>query len=141
MPLAKCSFGMIPLSRHSVDRLPRVLHSFTHNVVRASCFEAVSACVEARKLFLDGSLCLAWFWTWSGCMGSIYWRQLSALLTTFLRMWEGCYHTSAYTQGIGVTFKPVIILHLSFRAVSTCLVYLKRPYEEQANSAVEKSAT
>ena len=31
-------------------------------------------------------------------------------------------------QGIGVAFKqPVIILHLSFRAISTCPVCLKRP--------------
>ena len=45
---------------------------------------------------------------------------------------------SAYKQGIGVAFKqPVIILHVSFRAVSTCLVCLERPHEEQAYSAVE----
>ena len=48
------------------------------------------------------------------------------------------YPASAYKQGIGVTFKPVIILHISFRAVSTYLVCLKRPHEEQANSTVEK---
>ena len=50
------------------------------------------------------------------------------------------YPASAYNQGIGVTFKPVIILHtcISFRALSTCLVCLKRPREEQANSTVEK---
>ena len=48
------------------------------------------------------------------------------------------YHASAYKQGIGVTVTPVIILHISFRAVSTCLVCLKRPHEEQANSTVEK---
>ena len=59
MPLSKCSLGMIPLSRHSVDRSPRVLHSSTHNVVRASWFEVLTACVESRKLFLDGSLCWA----------------------------------------------------------------------------------
>ena len=59
VPLAKCSFGMIPLSRHSVDRSPWAFHSSTHNVVRASCFEVVRASVESRKLFLDGSLCLA----------------------------------------------------------------------------------
>ena len=59
-PLAKCSFGMIPLSHHSVDRSPRAFHSSTkYNVVRASCFEVVRASVESRKLFLDGSLCLA----------------------------------------------------------------------------------
>ena len=67
VPLAKCSFGMIPLSRHSVDRSPRAFHSSTHNVVRASCFEVVRASVESRKLFLDGSLCLAGRWPWSGC--------------------------------------------------------------------------
>ena len=39
--LAKCSFGMIPLPRHSVDRSPRAFHSSTHNVVRASCFEVL----------------------------------------------------------------------------------------------------
>ena len=41
VPQAKCSFGMIPLSRHSVDRSPRAFHSSTHNVVRASCFEVL----------------------------------------------------------------------------------------------------
>ena len=81
VPLAKCSFGMIPLSRHSVDRSPRAyhFHSSTHNVVRASCFELLSASVESRKLFLDGSLCLAGHWPWSGCLGSSSWRQRSAL--------------------------------------------------------------
>ena len=60
VPLAKCSFGMIPLSRHSVDRSPRAFHSSIHNVVRASCFEVLSASVESRKL--DGSLC--WMEAW-----------------------------------------------------------------------------
>ena len=48
---------------------------------------------------------------------------------------------SANKQGIGVAFKqPVIILHVSFRAISTCQVCLERPHEEQANSAVEKQS-
>ena len=132
VPLAKCSFGMIPLSRHSVDRSTRAFQSSTHNVVRASCFEVVSASVESRKLFLGGSLCLAGRWPWSGCLGSSSWTQRSAL-------WEGAIPASAYKQGIGVAFKqPVIILHVSFRAISTCPVCLERPHEEQANSAVEK---
>ena len=59
MPLVKCSFGMIPLSRHSVDRSPRAFHSSTHNAVRASCFEVLGASVESRNLFLDGSPCMA----------------------------------------------------------------------------------
>ena len=70
VPLAKCSFGMIPLSRHSVDRSPRAFHSSTHNVVRTSCFEVLSASVESRKLSLGESLCLAGRWPWSGCIGS-----------------------------------------------------------------------
>ena len=37
VPLAKCSFGMIPLSRYLDDRSPRAFHSSTTNVVRASC--------------------------------------------------------------------------------------------------------
>ena len=49
MPVAKCSFGMIHLSRHSVDRSPRALHSSTHNAMRASCFEVLSASVESIK--------------------------------------------------------------------------------------------
>ena len=66
VPLAKCSFGMIPLSRHSVDCSPRAYHSSTRSVVRASCFELLSAFVDSRKLFLDGgSLCLAGRWPWS----------------------------------------------------------------------------
>ena len=109
MPLAKCSFGMISLSRHSVDRSPRAFHSSTYNVVRASCFEVLSASVESIKLFLDGILCLAGRWPWSE------WRQLSDLLATFRRMGGGAIPASAYKQGIGVTFKqPVIILHVSF---------------------------
>ena len=127
VPLAKCSFGMIPLSRHSVDRSPRAFHSSTHNVVRASCFEVLSASVESRKLFLNGSLCLAGRWPWSGCLGSSSWRQRSALAATLRRMWGGAIPTSAYKQGNGVAFKqPVIILHVSFRAMSTCPVCLER---------------
>ena len=101
MPLAKCSFGMIPLSRHSVDRSPRAFHSSTHNVVRTSCFEVVSASVEPIKLFVDGSLCLAGRWPWSGCLVSSSWRQLSALLATFRRMSGGAIPASANKQGIG----------------------------------------
>ena len=141
MPLAKCSFGMIPLSRHSVDRSPRAFHSSTHNVVRASCFEVLSASVESRKLFLDVSLCLAGRCPWSRCLGSSSWRQRSALAATFRRMWGGAIPASAYKQGIGVAFKqPVIILLVSFRAMSTCPVCLERPHEEQAYSVVEKQS-
>ena len=51
------------------------------------------------------------------------------------------YPASAYKQGIGIAFKqPVIILHVSFRAMSTCPVCLERPHEEQAYSAVEKQS-
>ena len=122
VPLAKCSFGMIALSRHSVDRSPRAFHSSTYNVVRASCFEVVSASVESRKLFLDGSLCLAGRWPWSGCLGSSSWRQRSALLATFRRMWGGA-----------------IILHVSFRAISTCPVCLERPHEEHIQLTKSKA--
>ena len=133
---------MIPLSRHSVDRSPRVFHSSTHNVVRLSCFVVLSDYVESRKLFLDGSLCLAGRWPWSGCFGSSSWRQRSALLATFRHIWGGAIPASSYKQGIGVAFKqPVIILvHVSFRTISTCPVCLERPHEEHANSAVEKQS-
>ena len=48
---------------------------------------------------------------------------------------------SAYKQGVGVAFKqPVIIVHVSFRAMSTCPVCLERPHEEQAYSAVKKQS-
>ena len=119
------------LSRHSIDRSPRAFRSSTHNVVRAFCFEVLSASVESRKLFLDVSMCLAGHWPWSGCLGSSSWRQRSALAATFRRMWGGAIPASAYKQGIGVAFKqPVIILHVSFRAMSTCPVCLERPHEE-----------
>ena len=72
VPLAKCSFGMIPLSRHSVDRSPRAFHSSTHNVVRASCFEVLSASVESIKLFLDVSLCSAGRWHLTECAATQY---------------------------------------------------------------------
>ena len=69
----------------------------------------------------------------------IFLEQRSALLATFRRMWGGAFPASVYKQGIGVSFKqPVIILHVSLRAISTCPVCLERPHEEQANSAVEK---
>ena len=74
------------MSRHSVDRSSRMFQSSTHNVARVSCFEVLSAFVESRKLFLDGSLCLAGRWTWSRCMRSTSWKQRSALLATSLRM-------------------------------------------------------
>ena len=109
-----------PLS-YFIDRSPRAFHSTTHNVVRESCFEVLRASVESIKLFLDGSLCLAGRWPWSGCLGPSSWRQRSALLAIFLRMWGGAIPASACKQGIGVAFKqPVIILRVSFRAISTC---------------------
>ena len=58
VPLANSSFGMIPLSRHSVDRSARAFHSSTHNVVPASCCEVLSVFVESRNLYLGGSLWL-----------------------------------------------------------------------------------
>ena len=138
MPMTKWVFGMIPLSRLSFDRSPRALHSSTHNVGRASCFEVVSASVESIKLFVDGSLCLARRWPWSGCLASSSWRQRSALLANCRRMWGGAIPASAYNQGIGLSFKqPVISLHVPFIAISTCPVYLERPHKDQANSPVE----
>ena len=121
------------------DRSPRVFHSSTNNVVRTSCFEVLCVSVESRKLSLAGRLCLAGRWPWCGCLGSSSWRHRSALLATFQRMWGAAIHASAYKQCIGVAFKqPVISLHVSFRAISTCPVCLERPHEEQANSAVKK---
>ena len=56
-------------------------------------------------------------------------------------MWAGAIPASAYKQGIGVAVKlPVIILRVSFRAISTCPVCLEWPHEEQAKSAVEKQS-
>ena len=52
VPLAMCSFRMIPLSRHSVDRSQRAFHSSTHNVVRTTRWKAV----------LGGR------WPWNGCL-------------------------------------------------------------------------
>ena len=47
-------------------------------------------------------------------------------------------HTS---RVLGIAFKqPVIILHVSVRAMSTCPVCLERPHEEQAYSSVEKQS-
>ena len=51
VPLAKCSFGMIPLSRYSVYRSPRAFHPSTHNAVRASCFEVFSALLSQESCF------------------------------------------------------------------------------------------
>ena len=68
------------------------------------------------------------------------WRQLSALLATFRRMSGGAIPASANKQGIGVAFKqPVIMLHVSFRAISTCQVCLERPHEEQAKKSGAKT--
>ena len=51
----------------------------------------------------------------------------------------GAIPASAYRHGIGVAFKqPVIILYVSFGAISTCPVCLEQPHEEKAYSAVEK---
>ncbi len=125
----------------SVDRSPRAFHSSTHNVVRASCFEVLSASVESRKLFLDVSLCLAGRWPWSGCRGSSSWRQRSALAATFRHMCRGAIPTSAYKQGIGVAFKqPVIILHSIIQSDVNMPSMSGTPHEEQAYSAVEKQS-
>ena len=117
VPLAKCSFGMIPLSRHSVDRSPRVLHSSTHNVVRASCFEVLSACVKTRSCFwmevcVSRALAMAWM------CGSNFLEAAICVAGNLSAYVGRGYPASAYKQGIGVSFKPVIILHISFRAVS-----------------------
>ena len=121
VPLAKCSFGIIPLSRHSVDRSPKAFHSSTHNVARSSCFGIVSVYVESIKLFLDGSLYLAGRWPWSGCLVSSSWRQRSALLSTFRRMWGGAIPASAYKQGIGVAFKGALyIIQIICRRYTFC---------------------
>ena len=43
---------------------------------------------------------------------------------------------------LGVAFKqPLIILHVPFRAMSTCPVCLERAHEEQAFSAVETQSS
>ena len=118
-------WDVISQSRHSVDRSPRAFHFSTHNVVRASCFEVVSASVGSIKLFMGRSLCLAGRWSWSVYLGSSSGRQRSALLATLRRMWGEAIPRSAYKQGIEPAFKqPVIILRESFRAISTCPVYV-----------------
>ena len=56
----------------------------------------------SRVIFLEAAICVA--------------GNLSAYV-------GGAIPVSAYRQGIGVAFKqPVIILHVSFRAISTCPV-------------------
>ena len=46
-------------------------------------------------------------------------------------IWGGAIPASAYKQGIGVVFtQPVIILHVSFRTISTYPVCLERSHEE-----------
>ena len=141
MPLAKCSFGMIPLSHHPVDRSPRAFHFSTHNVVRASCFEVLSASVDSRKLFLDVSL-------WLGRALAMEWVSRVIFLEAAICVGgnlsayvERGYTRQCIKRGIGVAFKqPVIIIHVSFRAMSTWPVCLERPHEEQVNSAVEKQS-
>ena len=71
----------------------------------------------------------------------IFLEAAISLLATFRRMSGEAIPASAYKQGIGVTFKqPVIIIHVTFRAISTYPVCLERPHEEQPNSAVEKQS-
>ena len=131
VPLARCSFGMIPLLRHSVDRPPRAFHSSTHNVVRTYCVEVLSASVCA--------------WQGDGHVVDVSDHLLGG---SDLRCWqpfgvcaEGLSPPVHNKQGIEVAFKqPVIILHVSFTAISTCPVCLERPHEEQAHSAVEKQS-
>ena len=89
----------IPLSRYLFGHSRTVVHTYTHNVVRASCVEMISASVESRKRFLYGSLCLARLW--SGCIESSSWRQRSALLATFRRMWGGAIPARAYNIQAG----------------------------------------
>ena len=76
----------LPLSRHSVDLSPRAFHSSTHTVVRASCFEVVSASVESIMLFWMEAC--AWQGVGHG-LGTSIWMQRSASLTAFRRVWGG----------------------------------------------------
>ena len=74
----------------------------------------------SRVIFLEAAICVAD--NLSTYVGRGYPRQCI----------QACYW---------VAFKqPVIILHVSFRAISTCPVCRERPREEQANSAVEKQS-
>ena len=138
MPVAMCSFGRsLGHATQLIDNQGRSTPQYGRNIL----FEVLRASVESIKLFLDGSLCLAGRWPWSGFLVSSSWRQRFALLPIFRRMWGGAIPASAYKQSIGVAFKqPVIILHVSFRAISTCPVCLERLHEEQANSAVERQS-
>ena len=71
-----------------------------------------------RVILLEAAICVAV--NLSAYAGSGYLRQ--------------CTHAVYW-----VAFnQPVIILHVLFRAISTCPLCLERPHEEQANSAVEK---
>ena len=82
---------------------------------RALAMEWVS-----RVIFLEAAICIG------GNLSAYVGRAIPA---------------RAYKQGIVVAFKqPVIILHVSFRVMSTCPVCLEWPHEEQAYSAVEKQS-
>ena len=88
--------------------------------MEACAWQGVGHVVGVSVIFLDASICVA--------------GNLSAYVGR-------SYPASASKQGIGVAFKqPVIILHVSFRAMPTCPVCLERPHEEQAYSAVEKQS-
>ena len=84
---------------------------------RALALEWVS-----RVIFLEAAICVGGRQPFGVCGGG------------------GAISASAYKQGIGVAFKQlVIILHVSFRAMSTCPVCLERPHEEQALIQLSKN--
>ena len=138
VPLAKCPFGMIHLSRHSVERSPRALHSSTHSVVRASClrcFRWVKKAVSGWKPVLGRALAMEW-------MSRVIFLEATVCVAGNISAYVGRgYPRQCIQAGYWGAFKqPMIILHVSFRATSTCPVCLERPHEELANSAVEKQS-
>ena len=139
VPLAKCSFGMIPLSRHSV-----VDHQGRSTPLPTMWYEHLV--LRWLELLLNQEIC---FWmeacAWQGVGHGV---GVSGHLRggSDLRCWrrfgvcgERLSPTVHTRRVLGRAFKrPVIILHVPFRAISTCPVCLEQPHEEQANAAVEK---
>ena len=111
------------------------VHSPTKIVVRASCFEVFSAS-QYGCFWMEAC-------AWQGVgHGLDVWDQLLGGGSD-LRYWQSfcmlgeAIPASAYKQAIGefgVGFTPVIIPHVSFRAVSSSVVGPDRPHDEHANS-------
>ena len=112
-----------------------------HSVSLSCAGSPVSGTTHFKKLFRLLSLCGTRMLSYKGCRVSETILALSLELATALRTTGGAIPASGYSICIGVGFRqPVMIRHVSFKAVSTSLAWAERLHTGHAYSPAEKDS-